>query len=153
MKLIFNRLQTVEVDLTRTPTEEEEKILLGKSEDKSMFDLDIIDWESEEITDEDYSIGNLIINGPFLYRPIKKEDLIDLWLKYHNTTFNKELKEHGIENHTSIEWFDKYPVTEEQYDSWVEEVKKYLEVRGYNTQAILNLLAWILTDIGPKIKK
>lgn len=56
MKLIFNRLQTVEVELIRSPTDEEEKILLGKYDSESMFDLDIIDWESEEVVDEDYSI-------------------------------------------------------------------------------------------------
>lgn len=66
MKLIFNRLQTVEVELIRSPTDEEEKILLGKYDSGSMFDLDIIDWESEEVVDEDYSIGNLIINKPHI---------------------------------------------------------------------------------------
>lgn len=66
MKLIFNRLQTVEVELIRSPTDEEEKILLGKYDSESMFDLDIIDWESEEVFDEDYSIGNLIINKPYI---------------------------------------------------------------------------------------
>ena len=66
MKLIFNRLQTVEVELFRSPTDEEEKILLGKYDSESMFDLDIIDWESEEVVDEDYSIGNLIINKPYI---------------------------------------------------------------------------------------
>lgn len=66
MKLIFNRLQTVEVELIRSPTDEEEKILLGKYDSESMFDLDIIDWESEEVVDEDYSIGNLIINKPYI---------------------------------------------------------------------------------------
>lgn len=66
MKLIFNRLQTVEVELIRSPTDEEEKILLGKYDSESMFDLDIIDWESEEVVDEDYSIGNLTINKPYI---------------------------------------------------------------------------------------
>ncbi len=66
MKLIFNRLQTVEVELIRSPTDEEEKILLGKYDSESMFDLDIIDWESEEVVDEDYSIGNSIINKPYI---------------------------------------------------------------------------------------
>lgn len=66
MKLIFNRLQTVEVELIRSPTDEEEKILLGKHDSESMFDLDIIDWESEEVVDEDYSIGNLITNKPYI---------------------------------------------------------------------------------------
>ena len=56
-KIIFSRTQKVQIELKRTPTDEELKILLGKNEDESMFDLpeDLIDFDAEEILEEDYS--------------------------------------------------------------------------------------------------
>ena len=56
-KIIFSRTQKVQIELKRTPTDEELKILLGKNEDENMFDLpeDLIDFDAEEIIEEDYS--------------------------------------------------------------------------------------------------
>lgn len=55
-KLIYYRVQKVEVPLLRTPTPAEEYILLGKSKNETMFDLpeDLINWD-EVVVDEDYS--------------------------------------------------------------------------------------------------
>jgi hypothetical protein len=58
MKLIFYRIQTVEVSLKREPTEKEKAILRGEDVDSelTMFDLDdLIDWDTEEVVNEDYS--------------------------------------------------------------------------------------------------
>ncbi len=56
-KLIFHRVQTVQIELLREPTEHEKLILLNKVEDENMFSLpnDIINWDDEEIIGEDYS--------------------------------------------------------------------------------------------------
>ena len=58
-KLAFSRVQRVEVELKREPTKEEVMILEGKDEYLTMFDLpeDLINWDDEEVVDEDYSSG------------------------------------------------------------------------------------------------
>lgn len=57
MELKFSRVQEVKVELKRKPTHEELKILLGKDNETTMFDLpeDLIDWNSEDVVGEDYS--------------------------------------------------------------------------------------------------
>ena len=57
MKIRFGRKQYIEIELKRNPTKEETQILLGKDEEKSMFELplDLIDFDNEEIVEEDYS--------------------------------------------------------------------------------------------------
>ena len=55
-KLIVHRAQRVEVELKREPTKEEIRILEGKDENLTMFDLpeDLINWDDEEVVDEYY---------------------------------------------------------------------------------------------------
>jgi hypothetical protein len=68
-KLIFERWQKVEVELKREPTQDERKILLGKDEDNNMFSLpdDLIDWDTEEAVEEDYSAPvNIQTKKPYL---------------------------------------------------------------------------------------
>ena len=57
MKLRFSRTQEVEIELKRQPTDKEMIILLGKDEEENIFSLpdDLIDWDSEEVLNEDYS--------------------------------------------------------------------------------------------------
>ena len=67
MKLKFSRTQEVQVELLREPTHEELKILLGRDNNASMFDLpdDLIDRDSEEVIGEDYSSNtNIYIPRP-----------------------------------------------------------------------------------------
>lgn len=67
MKLRFSRVQRVEVELLREPTKDERNILLGYDNETTMFDIDIIDWDSEDIIDEDYSFGiDTILYSPEL---------------------------------------------------------------------------------------
>jgi len=58
MKLKFSKVQEVEFELKREPTIEELKILLGKENETTMFDLpeDLIDWDSEDVVESEYSI-------------------------------------------------------------------------------------------------
>lgn len=53
----FTRTQTVHLELKRMPTAEEMTILLGVHDNENIFSLDddLIDWENEEIIEEDYS--------------------------------------------------------------------------------------------------
>ena len=56
MKFKFYRVQEVEVELTRQPTKEEIKILQGKDDEQTMFDLEgLVNFDSEEVINEDYS--------------------------------------------------------------------------------------------------
>jgi len=56
MKLKFYRVQEVEVELTRKPTQNEIKILEGKDDSLTMFDLEsLVNYDNEEIISEDYS--------------------------------------------------------------------------------------------------
>ena len=56
MKLKFYRVQEVEVELTRKPTKEEIKILKGKDDEQTIFDLEgLVNFDSEEVINEDYS--------------------------------------------------------------------------------------------------
>lgn len=59
--IIYYRKQKVQAPLLREPNQEELKILLGKDDDASMFDLDIVDFEKEEVLDEDYSSGRCVM--------------------------------------------------------------------------------------------
>lgn len=68
-RLIFERWQKVSIELKREPTNEELKILLGKDEDENMFSLpdDLIDWNDEEILEEDYSPqATFTTNKPYI---------------------------------------------------------------------------------------
>ena len=56
-KIIFSRTQKVQIELKRQPTDEELNILLGEDEEENMFSLpdDLIDFDAEDILEEDYS--------------------------------------------------------------------------------------------------
>lgn len=58
-KLIFYRVQRVEVPLLREPNTIEEYILLAKDDNATMFDVSegLLEFEKEEVIDEDYSSG------------------------------------------------------------------------------------------------
>ena len=68
MKLIFERWQKVSVNLKRKPTNAELYILKGNSKNETIFDLsdDLIDWDSEEVLEEDYSDTYIKVNKTYI---------------------------------------------------------------------------------------
>ena len=54
-KIKVYRIQEVTFNLKREPTPKEKRILEGRDEEFSLFDLDIVDFDSEEVISEDYS--------------------------------------------------------------------------------------------------
>lgn len=60
MKIVFWRCQKVEAPLLRVPDEEEIDILKGNDDSVSMFDLNIVDFDKEEVVDEDYTFETFI---------------------------------------------------------------------------------------------
>lgn len=53
----FSRVQRVQIELLREPTDKELDILLGKDDNLNMFCLpiDLINFDDEEVINEDYS--------------------------------------------------------------------------------------------------
>ena len=63
-------------------------------------------------------------------KKVNSEDLINWWLgKYHNTSLGEILEEtpewkENPDKHTR-DFYDKYRVTQEQHDEWLEWAKDY----------------------------
>ena len=85
-------------------------------------------------------------------KKLSREDLLDRWLLFHNTSTKELIKKHPKEILESPKWFSLYPVTEEQYDKWEVWCKKKL--RKYYTEIEINKSwGWIALDCAPKKKK
>ena len=74
-----------------------------------------------------------------------RDHVFNLWLKYHNLTVDDLMKKHTLEELSNPKWFELYPVTQEQYDTWEEEVKKYLKATDKD-------MVWVKLDCGPTIR-
>lgn len=100
---------------------------------------------------------NLIIKIKFYLRclfkkKLSREDLLDRWLLFHNTSTKELIKKHPKEILESPKWFDLYPVTKKQYDEWEAWCKKKL--RKYYPKGHVNKSwGWISLDCAPNIKK
>lgn len=100
---------------------------------------------------------NLIIKIKFYLRclfkkKLSREDLLDRWLLFHNTSTKELIKKHPKEILESPKWFSLYPVTEEQYDEWVRWSKKRLK-KQYSNIEIKKHWGWISLDCAPNIKR
>jgi len=47
---------------------------------------------------------------------VSREDLLNGWLRYHNTNVDEVLKKHTKDELLSPDWFKLYPCTQEQYN-------------------------------------
>lgn len=110
-------------------------------------------------------------------KDISEIDIIDTWLiEYHNTTFKDYIKwfdkkypgyldENGnisvdqkikfANDHKVILssiFYDKYPVTEEQYDIWKKEIKIVLKKKfRYNNALFDRSWAFLSLNVAPKL--
>ncbi|MBN2776821.1 MAG: hypothetical protein JXR36_04220 [Bacteroidales bacterium] len=86
-------------------------------------------------------------------KEITRDDILNGWLKYHNTTVEEVVKAHPKDVLDSPDWFDLYPITQEQHDEWVEWAKKeLLERTRYSKKAIEIQWGLIYLDTAPNIK-
>jgi len=85
-------------------------------------------------------------------KPLSREDLINLWLKYHNTTVNELVIRHTEEE--LKDWYNLYPVSQEQHDTWVTEAKAYIKhVTKHSKSYIEKGWGMIYLNCAPNIKK
>ena len=56
-----------------------------------------------------------------------REDILNGWLKYYDTTIEEIKTLHDEEILKSPDWFKLYPVTQEQHDEWVIWAKEYIK--------------------------
>lgn len=88
----------------------------------------------------------------FNTKKLTKDDVLNKWLLYHNTSVKELIKKHSKEILESPKWFDLYPVTEKQYDKWEVWCKKKLR-KYYSEGHFKTSWAWITLDCAPVIKK
>ena len=85
-------------------------------------------------------------------KQVNREDLLNGWLKYHNTTVEEVIKKHPKEVLESAEWFKLYPVTQEQEDEWVNWAKKHIKKVTKLSNAIIER-SWglVYLDCSPYV--
>ena len=68
----------------------------------------------------------------FNTKKLTRDDILNKWLLYHNTSVKDLINKHPKEVLQNPEWFSLYPITEKQYDKWEVWCKKKL--RKYYTE-------------------
>jgi len=87
-------------------------------------------------------------------RKISRDDILNGWLKYHNTSVEEVVKTHPKEILDSPEWFKLYPVTLEQSNEWEKWAKKYIcKVGKYSKQYVEASWGFVYLDCAPYIKR
>lgn len=84
-------------------------------------------------------------------KKVNREDLINGWLKYHNTSVKEILEKYPEEVKTPA-WFNLFRVTQEQHDAWVKWAKDFIKKETKISKALLDR-QWgmIYLDCSPYI--
>jgi len=87
---------------------------------------------------------------------LSEEEILNKWLSYHNTTVKGVLKNHPewSENPSlhSREFYDTYPVTQEQHDEWYEWFISEIMLRyRYSRKRARRESAFIYLNLAPKV--
>ena len=91
-------------------------------------------------------------------KEVDATELVDKWLTdYHNTTLKEVKEKHGWEDgndeHTR-EFYQTYPVTQEQHDEWKEWMEKRVaKVTGLGIRYTRKHSWGIYLNTSPSIKK
>ena len=86
-------------------------------------------------------------------KQVSREDLLNGWLKYHNTTVEEVIKTHPKEVLENPDWFKLYPCTQQQHDEWVTWAKAYTKkVTTYPKPIIERGWGLIYLDCAPYVK-
>lgn len=83
-----------------------------------------------------------------------REDILNGWLKYYDTTIGEVKTLHDEELLKSPDWFKLYPVTQEQHDEWVIWAKEYIrKVTKMSKKFIDRGWGMVYLDCAPNIIK
>lgn len=84
-------------------------------------------------------------------KQVSREDLLNGWLKYHNTTAQEVVEKHPEEAKTPS-WFALYKVTPEQHDEWVKWAKAFIKKETKISKELLDR-QWgmIYLDCSPSV--
>lgn len=86
-------------------------------------------------------------------KKVERNEILNLWLKYHNTTVEEVIKNHPKEILESPEWFKLYPCTQEQCDEWEKEVKNLLRKEYKMSKRLIERGWWsIELDCSPYVE-
>lgn len=86
-------------------------------------------------------------------KKIDRNDLLNGWLKYHNTTAEEVIKNHPKEVLQSPEWFKLYPCTQEQHDEWVLWAKDFIKKQTKMSKKMIDREWWVVyLDCSPYVK-
>ena len=87
-------------------------------------------------------------------KKITREDLLNGWLKYHNTTVKEVATKHPKKVLESTDWFDLYPITQEQFNEW-EKTSKEMIRKSYRLSKRYVDRKWgfICLDCAPNVIK
>jgi len=87
-------------------------------------------------------------------RAVERNDLLNGWLKYHNTTIEEVIKNHPKEVLESPNWFNLYAVTQEQHDEWERWAKEFIRKKTkYSKKLIEYGWGMVYLDCAPNIIK
>jgi hypothetical protein len=87
-------------------------------------------------------------------KQIKRDNLLNGWLKYHDTNVEEVIKTHPKEVLDTPDWFKLYPVTQLQHDEWVTWAKELIrKTTKWNKAFIDRQWAFVYFDCAPNIKK
>jgi len=67
------------------------------------------------------------LKTPKFMRKVDRKDLLNGWLKYHNTNVDEVIAKHPKEVLEHSDWFKLYPVTQEQSDEWEKWAKEHIK--------------------------
>jgi hypothetical protein len=87
-------------------------------------------------------------------KQVSREDLLNGWLKYHNTTVEEVIKTHPKEVLENPDWFKLYPCTQQQHDEWATWAKAYIKkVTHYSKSIIERGWGVVYLDCAPYVTK
>jgi len=87
-------------------------------------------------------------------KEISQDDIVNWWLsKYHDTTLEQVAKDYP-ELKESRDFYDKFPVTEEQHDEWYEWAIDFLsKYFRCGKKRMRKMFVFDYLNCAPKIKK
>ena len=86
-------------------------------------------------------------------KKVNREDLINGWLRYHNTNVDEVLKKHTRDKLLSPDWLKLYPCTQEQYNEWETWAKEHTRKVTKLSNRMINKAWWsVVLDCAPYVK-
>ena len=77
-------------------------------------------------------------------KQIKRSEILDLWLKYHNTTTEEVIKNYPREILESPEWFKLFPCNQQQEEQWIKETRELLNKKYKMSKKMISNFWWEL---------